>query len=171
MRFEWRFTRSTGLLIVLIAAMLATAAIVTKPATQSDGSQVEAAVRPCHPHAWRYRWHTDTDEGFGYYLQQHYKIKYNGCNVKIVAGTHTCLHQAWAFIIGTDDCSALRLTVNNYRYPYSETLVVRAAFEMYPFSGLGLLHWPHFMCAKYNRNGVLWDFQRGPGAGGYCFYE
>lgn len=151
-RFEgfglnWR----TGLLVLLVAAMLAGTMIVVKPVAVQDGSQANAAVAPCRPHAWQSRWVKNGDSGLGWSIYQKVKIAWNGCDVKAVPSTIAC----WTgFLLGIGfaywNCSTYREYTNT---AYGQQLVVRSGWQVSMFFNGFPVKTNHLLCAWYDRNG------------------
>jgi len=147
-------------LIVLIAFVLSALFLPVSPLVDKNKNQASAATWPCKPHSWQYAWHTDTDSGFGWSIQQHYQIKDNGCDVFVVASTHSCLPGAsLTFNINPSDCSSIRRYTTT---AYGEYIVVRSAFKFSPWITIGFANWQHFICRYYNREGQPFAFYRGP---------
>jgi hypothetical protein len=151
-RFEgfglnWR----TGLLVLMVAALLAGTFVVVKPVVTDEGSQVSAAVAPCKPGAWQSRWVQNQDSGVGWSIYQKMKIQWNGCDVKGVSGTMACWSGSVVGIaIENWNCSSYRQYTNT---AYGQQLVMRSGWAISPFIAGFPFKTNHLLCAIFNRDG------------------
>lgn len=167
-RFEgfglnWR----TGLLVALVALMLAQVLLIAKPAILPQGSKASAAVVwPCDPHGWQSRYIGFEDNPVGFRVRIEGRIRWNGCQVEMTEGPWC--YEWWGGLAPSEaDCSYKRL---NLQTAYGQNLLVRGYWTVFPIGlpfGLGV---PHYLCKRFDRNGDGFAYAAGPFAGEQCGY-
>lgn len=147
------FNPMTFVLILLVSILLAGAFTIVKPiVVPGNDSTAAAAVYPCRPHEWRYRWISNIHQGLSWTVVVNAQIKYNGCDVAVVSGSQSCSHWAIGYAISYNWCGNYRLYTHT---AYGQILVVGARYQvgvLIPNSPMSVsVH----MCQHYNRNGTL----------------
>lgn len=158
----WGFNIPTILAAILIAILLSGLLTVANPVVMPSGAkpQAAAAVYPCDPGPWNTRWVTNKHGAWPFWeITIRAKIKWNGCDIKVVPYTQRCSWWAIGYGIDQKTCDNYRI----YKYTaYGQNLVLRGYFYLSVIANGFPLGTTVHMCQWYERFGRLINTQNGP---------